>query len=176
MRWPCITDLKTATLTRRIVIIGEVCNFCAYAFVEAILVTPLGALVIILGFYRLIAQILIGRGVQSVVITAILSSIFLKERLSFVGKIGCFMCIVGSIVIVINAPSQTSVSTIQDMKKFVVSPGFLSYAGVVIVGCAAIVIWVAPKYGDKSMMVYITVCSLIGGLRYVNSRSGNCIC
>lgn len=28
-----------------IVIVGEICNFCAYAFVEAILVTPLGALV-----------------------------------------------------------------------------------------------------------------------------------
>jgi len=27
------------------VILGEICNFCAYAFVEAILVTPLGALV-----------------------------------------------------------------------------------------------------------------------------------
>jgi len=27
------------------VIIGEICNFAAYAFVEAILVTPLGALV-----------------------------------------------------------------------------------------------------------------------------------
>lgn len=26
-------------------ILGEICNFCAYAFVEAILVTPLGALV-----------------------------------------------------------------------------------------------------------------------------------
>ncbi len=27
------------------VILGEICNFAAYAFVDAILVTPLGALV-----------------------------------------------------------------------------------------------------------------------------------
>ena len=101
------------------------------------------------------------------VITAVLSSIFLKERLSFVGKIGCFMCLVGSVVIVVNAPSQTSVTRIEDMKHFVLAPGFLSYAGVVILGCIGIVVWVAPKYGHKSMMVYITVCSLIGGLRYV---------
>ena len=102
---------------------------------------------------------------QSVVLAAVLSSIFLKERLSFVGKIGCFMCLVGSVVIVINAPAQTSVNRIEDMQRFVISPGFLSYAGVVILGCAAIVVWVAPKWGNKSMMVYITVCSLIGGLR-----------
>lgn len=102
---------------------------------------------------------------QSVVITAILSSIFLKERLSFIGKIGCFMCIIGSVVIVMNAPAQSSVTTIQDMQRFIVAPGFLTYAGVVIVGCIGIIVWIAPNYGNKSMMVYLTVCSLIGGLR-----------
>jgi hypothetical protein len=34
------------------VILGEICNFCAYAFVEAILVTPLGALVRSLVHFR----------------------------------------------------------------------------------------------------------------------------
>ena len=104
---------------------------------------------------------------KSVVITAILSSIFLKERLSFIGKIGCFMCIVGSVVIVINAPAQSSVADIEGMKHFILSPGFLVYAGLVILSCIAIIVWVAPKYGTKSMMVYLTVCSLIGGLSYV---------
>ena len=70
-----------------LMIIGEICNFVAYGFVDAILVTPLGAL--------------------SVVLTTILSAIFLKERLSFVGKVGCFMCIIGSVVIVLNAPEQS---------------------------------------------------------------------
>ncbi|KAA8898443.1 magnesium transporter NIPA-domain-containing protein [Sphaerosporella brunnea] len=130
-----------------LMILGEICNFAAYAFVDAILVTPLGAL--------------------SVVITAILSSMFLKERLSFVGKVGCFMCIIGAVVIAINAPAQSSVSTIQDMKRFILSPGFLTYAGVIIVACVCIIIFVAPKYGNKSMMVYLTVCSLIGGLSVV---------
>jgi uncharacterized membrane protein len=100
-----------------------------------------------------------------VVVTAILSSIFLKERLSFVGKVGCFMCIIGAVVIAINAPAQSAVSEIQDMQQYVLSPGFLSYAGVIIVGCVCIIVFIAPKYGNKSMMVYLTVCSLIGGLR-----------
>ena len=133
-----------------LMILGEICNFVAYAFVDAILVTPLGAL--------------------SVVITTILSAIFLKERLSFVGKIGCFMCIIGSVVIVMNAPEQAAATTIQEMKKFVLAPGFLSYAGVIIVGCAFIALWAGPRYGKKSMLVYLTVCSLVGGLSVVATQ------
>jgi hypothetical protein len=133
-----------------LMIIGEICNFVAYAFVDAILVTPLGAL--------------------SVVITTILSAIFLKERLSMVGKIGCFLCIIGSVVIVMNAPSESSAANIQEMQHFVIAPGFLSYAGVVIVTCAFIALWVGPRYGKKSMLVYLSICSLIGGLSVVATQ------
>jgi uncharacterized membrane protein len=133
-----------------LMIIGEICNFVAYAFVDAILVTPLGAL--------------------SVVITTILSAIFLKERLSMVGKVGCFLCIVGSVVIVMNAPSESSAATIQEMQHFVIAPGFLSYAGVIIVGCAFTALWAGPRYGKKSMLVYLTICSLIGGLSVVATQ------
>lgn len=133
-----------------LMIIGEICNFVAYAFTDAILVTPLGAL--------------------SVVITAILSTIFLKERLSFVGKIGCFMCIIGSVVIVMNAPEQASVSDIRAMKKFVIAPGFLTYACVVLAGCTFVALWAGPRYGKKSMLVYLSICSLIGGLSVVATQ------
>lgn len=130
-----------------LMILGEICNFAAYLFADAILVTPLGAL--------------------SVVVCAILSSIFLKERLSFVGKVGCFQCIVGAVTIAANAPEQSAVNNIQDMKHLVIAPGFLSYAGVIIVGCTFIAFWAGPRYGKKSMLVYITICSLIGGLSVV---------
>lgn len=133
-----------------LMILGEICNFVAYAFVDAILVTPLGAL--------------------SVVVTTVLSAIFLKERLSFVGKVGCFNCIIGSVVIVMNAPEQSAVADIQEMKHFVIAPGFLSYAGVIIVGCAFIALWAGPRYGKKSMLVYLSVCSLIGGLSVVATQ------
>ena len=133
-----------------LMIIGEICNFVAYAFTDAILVTPLGAL--------------------SVVVTTILSAIFLKERLSFVGKVSCFICILGSVVIVLNAPEQAAVKDIQEMQHYVIAPGFLSYAGVIIVACICIILFVAPKYGKKSMLVYLSVCSLIGGLSVVATQ------
>ncbi len=133
-----------------LMIVGEICNFVAYAFVDAILVTPLGAL--------------------SVVVTTVLSAIFLKERLSFVGKVGCFNCIIGSVLIVMNAPEQSAVADIQEMKHFVLAPGFLSYAGVIILGSAFIAFWVGPRYGKKSMLVYLSICSLIGGLSVVATQ------
>lgn len=133
-----------------LMILGEICNSVAYAFVDAILVTPLGAL--------------------SVVITAILSAIFLKERLSLVGKVSCFLCIVGSVVIAINAPHNSSVKDIQGMQKYVITPGFLSYAGVIIVGCAVTALYAGPRWGKKNMLVYISICSWIGGLSVVATQ------
>ena len=109
-------------------------------------------------------------GALSVVICAILSGIFLKERLSFVGKVGCFNCIVGSVIIALSAPEQSSVASIQDMKKWVIAPGFLSFAGVIVVACIIIALYLGPKYGKRSMMVYLTVCSLIGGLSVVATQ------
>ena len=133
-----------------LMLIGEICNFIAYAFTDAILVTPLGAL--------------------SVVITTILSAIFLKERLSMVGKVACFLCIVGSVVIVMNAPQESSVKDIQQMQNYVITPGFLTYTGVIIVGSVITAFYVGPRWGKKNMLVYISICSWIGGLSVVSTQ------
>lgn len=130
--------------------IGEACNFVAYAFADAILVTPMGAL--------------------SVVVTTILSAIFLKERLSFIGMAACFICINGSVAIAVNAPSTSTVTNIQELKYYVVAPGFLSYAGIVIAGAVFTAFWAGPRYGKKNMFVYLTVCSTIGGLSVVATQ------
>lgn len=37
---------------RAVMIIGEICNFVAYAFTDAILVTPLGALSVVVWYVR----------------------------------------------------------------------------------------------------------------------------
>ncbi|KAN0064576.1 hypothetical protein ACQY0O_002204 [Thecaphora frezii] len=127
-----------------IMVLGEVFNFVAYSFADAVLVTPLGAL--------------------SVVICAILSSIFLKEKLTLFGKIGCFLCIVGSVIIALNAPSHAVSGNIKEYQKLFLSPGFLVWASLCVATALVLVFIVAPRYGKKNMMVYITVCSLIGGL------------
>ncbi|KII92725.1 hypothetical protein PLICRDRAFT_37525 [Plicaturopsis crispa FD-325 SS-3] len=125
-------------------ILGELCNFAAYAFIEALVVTPLGAL--------------------SVVVCAILSSIFLQEKLTFFGWLGCALCIIGSVIIALNGPQEQTVGQITDFQKLFLSPGFLVYAGVLIAVSLSIVFYFGPKYGKKSMLWYIMVCSMIGGI------------
>ncbi|CAG8480982.1 2612_t:CDS:2, partial [Dentiscutata erythropus] len=133
-----------------LMIIGEICNFVAYAFTQAILVTPLGAL--------------------SVVISAVLSSIFLKEKLSFEGKVGCALCIIGATIIVIHAPSTTVANSIDEFRNEFFHPLFLGYA-ITCIFLTLIIIWrVAPKYGSKNMLVYIGVCSMIGSLSVVTTQ------
>ncbi|KAF8329106.1 magnesium transporter NIPA-domain-containing protein [Cantharellus anzutake] len=137
-------------------IIGELMNFGAYAFTSAIIVTPLGAL--------------------SVVICAVLSSIFLKEKLSLFGWIGCFQCIVGSIIVALNAPQEQSVNTITEFRHLFLAPGFLVFGSVIIVAALFIIFFVAPRYGRSSMLWYISVCSMIGGLSVsCTTGLGSCI-
>ncbi|KAF9151686.1 hypothetical protein BG015_006365 [Linnemannia schmuckeri] len=131
-------------------VVGEVCNFVAYAFVQPILVTPLGAL--------------------SVVICAILSSIFLRERLNLQGKVGCAQCIVGATIIVFHAPEQASVKTIQEFKHLMIQPGFLSWMALIIIASLVLIIKAGPRWGKEHMMIYIGVCSLIGSLSVVSTQ------
>ncbi|KAK8853416.1 hypothetical protein IAR55_004122 [Kwoniella newhampshirensis] len=125
-------------------ILGEVCNFVAYAFTEAILVTPMGAL--------------------SVVVAAILSHFILKEKLTFFGWIGCTLCIMGAVILALNAPEQQSVTTINGFKHFFLSVGFLVWISLLIAFSLVLVFWAAPRWGKKSMLPYISICSLIGGI------------
>ncbi|KAH9025486.1 magnesium transporter NIPA-domain-containing protein [Lactarius hengduanensis] len=125
-------------------ILGELCNFTAYAFVEALVVTPLGAL--------------------SVVISAAMSSIFLNEKLTFFGWLGCALCIIGSTIIALNGPQEASVGQIVEFQHLFLSPLFVVYASLLIAGALSIIFYFGPKYGDKNMIWYILVCSLIGGL------------
>ncbi|KAK9762129.1 hypothetical protein K7432_012436 [Basidiobolus ranarum] len=154
-----------------LMVVGEILNFVAYAFTPAILVTPLGAL--------------------SVVVSAILSAVFLNEKLTFVGKIGCAICVVGAIIIVLHAPEQNAPPTIAAFMEYAISPSkyvpagasfivilrliikisptlvFVTYAIVVILISLFLIFKIAPRHGKNNMLVYISVCSLIGSLSVV---------
>ncbi|XP_032409980.1 magnesium transporter NIPA4-like isoform X2 [Xiphophorus hellerii] len=121
---------------------GEVCNFAAYMFAPATLVTPLGAL--------------------SVLISAVLSSHLLGEQLNVVGKFGCLLCVLGSILLVIHAPQEREVTSIQDMTNKLLEPGFLVYVVAVLVLCAVLVLYFCPRSGRSNILIYIGICSLLG--------------
>ncbi|KAK5152344.1 hypothetical protein LTR16_001805 [Cryomyces antarcticus] len=127
-----------------VVVLGEVANFAAYAFAPAILVTPLGAL--------------------SVLIGAVLGSYFLKEKLGTLGKLGCATCLIGSVVIVLHAPPDKEVQTIDEILNFAIQPGFLFYCLLVTVFSVVMIYRVAPRYGRKNPLIYISICSTVGSV------------
>jgi hypothetical protein len=56
-------------------------------------------------------------------ISAFLSSVILKEHLDFSSKVGCTQCILGAVIIVLNAPEGSSTSTLDNFFSYVLAPG-----------------------------------------------------
>jgi hypothetical protein len=133
--------------------LGEVANFAAYAFAPAILVTPLGALSIIV---RCEAE---ARGVPSSVFaakapgmqhcqqtkglvptglqplfppdhlplivprSAVLAHHLLAERLNAFGVVGCLLCMAGSLAIVLHAPQERPIASVLQVWTLATQPG-----------------------------------------------------
>lgn len=129
-------------------ILGEIANFAAYAFSPAILVTPLGAL--------------------SVIVSAILASMILNEKLHLLGKVGCGMCLVGSTIIVMNAPAEAEIKSVSDITDRMISNlGFQFYVVFVIVVVCVLIFNFSPRYGRTNILIYVSVCSLVGSLSVI---------
>lgn len=67
-------------------------------------------------------------------------------------------------IIALNGPSEASVGQIKEFQKLFLSVGFLIYGGILITAALGIIFFAAPRWGKKSMLWYIFVCSMIGGL------------
>eukprot|EP00057_Strongylocentrotus_purpuratus_P030188 XP_780942.2 PREDICTED: magnesium transporter NIPA2 [Strongylocentrotus purpuratus] len=130
--------------------LGELCNFMAYAFAPATLVTPLGAL--------------------SVIVSAVLSSYVLNETLNLLGKLGCILCIMGSIIIVLHTPADEAFHTLGWLATRLRSPSFVIYVCLVAASCLALVFAIGPRWGHTNILVYVLVCSLMGSLTVMASK------
>lgn len=131
--------------------IGEVANFAAYTFAPAILVTPLGAL--------------------SVIIGAVLAAIFLKEELGILGKMGCAICLMGSVIIVLHAPPDKDIQTVDEILGYAVQPGFLFYAAAVTAYSVFTIYKIVPTYGHTNPMIYISICSSVGSISVMSIKA-----
>lgn len=132
-------------------IVGEVANFAAYAFAPAILVTPLGAL--------------------SIIISAVLAHVMLREKLHIFGILGCVLCVVGSTTIVLHAPPEREIESVTEVWDLATEPAFMCYAAVVIAIVAMLVYRFVPLYGQTHVMVYIGVCSLVGSISVMSVKA-----
>ncbi|URE47607.1 hypothetical protein MUK42_14668 [Musa troglodytarum] len=132
-------------------IVGEVANFAAYAFAPAILVTPLGAV--------------------SIIISAALAHIILQERLHIFGVLGCVLCVVGSTTIVLHAPQEREIDSVKEVWDLATEPAFLCYATIVIAAIFVLTFCYIPQYGQTHIMFYVGVCSLVGSLSVMGVKA-----
>nr|CAD1817814.1 unnamed protein product [Ananas comosus var. bracteatus] len=132
-------------------IIGEIANFVAYIFAPAVLVTPLGAL--------------------SIIVSAVLAHFILKEKLQRMGVLGCVLCIVGSTVIVLHAPEEKSPSSVEQIWDLATQPAFLLYAASAVAISLVLMLHCSPRYGQTNVMVYVGICSVIGSLTVMSVKA-----
>ncbi|EXB39264.1 hypothetical protein L484_024959 [Morus notabilis] len=132
-------------------IVGEVANFVAYVYAPAVLVTPLGAL--------------------SIIISAVLAHFLLKERLQKMGVLGCVSCIVGSVVIVIHAPQEKILNSVQEIWNLATQPDFLVYVAATISLVLALILHFEPRCGQTNILIYLGICSLMGSLTVVSIKA-----
>ncbi|XP_044478888.1 probable magnesium transporter NIPA3 [Mangifera indica] len=132
-------------------IVGEVANFVAYAFAPAVLVTPLGAL--------------------SIIVSAVLAHFILHEKLHQLGILGCVMCIAGSVVIIIHAPQESPITSVHEIWGMATQPAFLLYVGSVIVLVFILVFHFAPRCGNTNVLVFTGICSLMGSLSVMSVKA-----
>ncbi|KAL5703250.1 hypothetical protein ACHQM5_028364 [Ranunculus cassubicifolius] len=132
-------------------IVGEIANFAAYAFAPAILVTPLGAL--------------------SIIVSAVLAHFILEEKLHIFGVLGCVLCMVGSTTIVLHAPQEKAMHSVKEVWHLATEPGFIVYTCVVAVLVLVLMFLFAPRYGKTHLVVYVLICSLMGSITVMSVKA-----
>lgn len=112
--------------------------------------------------------------------SAVLGAYFLHEQLGTLGRIGCATCLIGAVIIVLHAPPDKDVETINDILNYAVQPGMLShnphprsfltisgflfYCFIVIAFAVTMIYYVAPRYGKSNPLVYLSICSTVGSI------------
>jgi len=132
-------------------IVGELANFIAYIYAPAVLVTPLGAL--------------------SIIVSAVLAHFLLKEKLRRMGILGCVLCVVGSTVIVLHAPSEHTIDSVEEIWELAIQPAFLLYTASAVAVVLVLVLYCEPRFGQTNIMVYVGICSVIGSLTVMSIKA-----
>lgn len=130
---------------------GEAANFAAYAFAPASLVTPLGAL--------------------SVLVTSVMASKFLNEKLNLLGKLGCLLCILGSTIIVLHSPKEVEVEDLTELISKLQDASFIIYVIFIAAVSSIIAFYIGPRMGHLNVAVYVVLCSAIGSLTVMSCKA-----
>lgn len=71
---------------------------------------------------------------------------------------------IGSVIIVLHAPSDKEVETVDEILDYAARFPFLCYLGFVAVFATYMIYRVVPTHGTKTPLVYLSICSLVGSV------------
>lgn len=98
------------------------------------------------------------------------------------GKIGCAICLIGSVIIVLHAPPDEEVESVEVILHYALQPGmpmrhissfsakltkfpgFLIYCVFVAAFSIFMIYNIAPKYGRRNPLIYLSICSTTGSV------------
>lgn len=81
------------------------------------------------------------------------------------------MCLLGSVVIVLHAPPDQPVETIDEILHYALQPGFLVYCLAVAIFATLMIYRVAPLYGKRNPLIYISICSTVGSVSVMSVKA-----
>ncbi|CAH1420311.1 unnamed protein product [Lactuca virosa] len=102
--------------------------------------------------------------------SAVLAHIILREKLHIFGVLGCALCVVGSITIVLHAPQERAIESVTEVWDLATEPAFVLYGVLVFVAVFILVLYYISLYGHTHVMCYIGVCSLVGYLSVMSVK------
>lgn len=112
--------------------VGEAANFAAYAFAPAAVVTPLGAL--------------------SILVSSLLAHALLGERLPPLAWLGCCLCILGAVPLVLHAPADLPLASLGHVARLAARPPFVLYCLTLLGVVGWLVRKVEPRSGNSPLV------------------------
>lgn len=127
---------------------GEIGNFTAFGFASQTVVSPLGAV--------------------SVIMNAILAAAFLDEEIYRRTVLGIALTLLGSVAIVLFSPPPLNTLTPDDFVELLANP--YAYGYLIVVAVAIMLLWlVERKLAARFVLIDIGLCSLLGSITVICS-------
>ncbi|PNT60858.1 hypothetical protein BRADI_5g07100v3 [Brachypodium distachyon] len=87
------------------------------------------------------------------------------------GVVGCALCVVGSVDIVLHAPMERRIDSVSEIWHLATEPGFIVYSCLAVALALVLMFWVVHHTEQRKMLAYIAICSLMGSLTVISVKA-----
>ena len=77
----------------------------------------------------------------------------------------------GSVIIILHAPPDKEVQTVDEILGYATQPGFMFYCTVVTLYSLFMIYKIVPKYGNTNPMIYLSICSSVGSISVMSIKA-----